>query len=433
MDMGEGLRRALAKISGSTIIDGKTIKEFNKELQKVLLSADVEVDLVFKFTKEIERKAISSRPPSGLPPREYIINLVYEGLVELMGSEYDPEIKPQRIMLFGLYGSGKTTTAAKLAKFYQSRGLSAGVICCDVSRPAAYEQLETLAKQANIGFFGIKGERDPSKIAKEGLQALRDKQVIICDTSGRSALDTDLIGELQRVNNAFNPDMKILVISADIGQVAGTQAREFDRAVKINGVIVTKMDGSGRGGGALSASNAADSHVLFIGVGEKLNDLESYNPKRFIGGLLGIPDISALIEKVQSAIAEANISPEEMNIENIEKMDFEAFYTQLKAINKMGPLKGIFGMIGAADVPKDVIEESESKLNRYKYIISSMTYEERKNESLLHQSGRIARIAKGSGTTERDVRDLISNFNRMKRSYKMLKNNRNMKRFFSQK
>ena len=433
MDMGEGLRRALAKISGSTIIDTRTIKEFNKELQKVLLGADVEVDLVFRFTKEIETKAVSSRPPAGLPPREYITNLVYDGLVELMGSEYDPEIKPQRIILFGLYGSGKTTTSAKLAKFYQSRGLSAGVICCDVSRPAAYEQLETLAKQANIGFFGMKGESDPSKIARAGAEALRDKQIIICETSGRSALDSNLIEELQNVNRAFNPDRKILVISADIGQVAGTQAREFDRAVKINGVIVSKMDGSGRGGGALSASNAANSHVLFIGVGEKLNDLEPYNPKRFIGGLLGIPDISALVERVQSAVAEANIRPEEMDIDSIEKMDFDAFYTQLKAINKLGPLKGVFGMMGAADVPKEVIEEGEGKLKRYKYIISSMTYEERKNESLLHQSGRITRIAKGSGTTERDVRDLISNFNKMKRSYKMMKNNRNMKRFFSQK
>ncbi len=425
--MGEGLRKALSLLSRSTIIDAKTIKEFNKELQKVLIASDVEVETVFRFTKEIEKKALASKPPAGLPPREYITNIVYEGLVELMGSSYEPEIKPLRILLLGLYGSGKTTTAAKLAKFYQSRGLSAGLICCDVSRPAAYEQLETLAKQANISFFGIKGEKDAAKIARSGLESLKGKQIIICDTSGRSALDQNLVNELKSVNAAFNPDQKILVLSADIGQVAGAQAREFDKAVEISGVVVSKMDGSGKGGGALSAAAASEAKVMFIGEGEKLNDIEPYDPDRFIGGLLGIPNISALVEKVQSAVKEANIKPEEVDIE---KMDLDTFYTQLKAINKMGPLKGIFGMMGATDVPKEMIEEGEEKLKRYKYIISSMTVSERKEAALLHDQSRISRIAKGSGTTEKDVRDLISNFNKMKKSYKMMKNNRNLKRMF---
>lgn len=430
MDLGEGLRKALARISRSTIIDAKTIKEFNKELQKVLLASDVEVDLVFKFTKEIESKALSSKPPAGLPPREYITNIVYDGLVELMGSRHNPEIKPQRILLLGLYGSGKTTTAAKLAKFYQSRGLSSALICCDVSRPAAYEQLETLSRQANVAFFGMKGERDPVKVVRGGLAELLGRQVIICDTSGRNALDPELTDELKRVSKAFNPDIKLLVLSADIGQVAGNQAREFNKAVDINGIAITKMDGSGKAGGALSASNAAESYVMFIGTGEKLNDIELYDPDKFIGGLLGIPDISSLVERVQNAVKEANIKPEEVDVD---KMNFETFYAQLKTINKVGPLKSIFGMMGAPDVPKDVIEQSEEKLKKYKYIISSMTKEERANEHLLHESGRISRIAGGSGTTERDVRELIANFNKMKKSYKMLKNDRNMKRFFTQK
>ena len=168
----------------------------------------------------------------------------------------------------GLYGSGKTTTAAKLAKFYQDRGLSAALICCDVTRPAAYRQLETLAKQANIPFFGIEGDKSAAKIAKLGLEKFKDKHIVICDTSGRSGLDEQLIGELKEVNRDFKPDEKILVVSADTGQVAGRQAREFDAAVKISGVIITKMDGSGKGGGALSAASAASSHVLFIGTGK---------------------------------------------------------------------------------------------------------------------------------------------------------------------
>jgi signal recognition particle subunit SRP54 len=345
-----------------------------------------------------------------------------------MGSTYVPELKPHRVLLMGLYGSGKTTTAAKLARFYQNRGMSAALICCDVVRPAAYEQLETLAKQANVTFFGIKGDKDAAKIAKLGLEKFKDKQVIICDTSGRSALDNELIEELKRVNTSFKPDEKILVISADTGQVAGKQAREFDNAVKINGVIVTKMDGSGKGGGALSAANAARARTLFMGIGEKLNDFEPYDTDKFIGGLLGVPDIGGLVEHVQNAINEANIKPEEVDLE---KLNFETFYTQLKALNKMGPLKNIFGMMGAPDVPKELLEQSEEKLNKYKVIIASMTRQERNDARLLNDASRIRRIAKGSAVSEKDVRSLISDFNKMKRSFNTLKNDRNLKRFLS--
>ncbi|MCL5093118.1 MAG: signal recognition particle receptor subunit alpha [Candidatus Marsarchaeota archaeon] len=428
MDLGEGLRQALAKLSRATIIDAKTIKEFNKELQKTLLSSDVEVSLVFKLTKAIEDKALKSRPPAGLDPREYITNIVYDELVSLMGPTYAPKMGRQKILLAGLYGSGKTTTAAKLAKYYQDRGFSAGVICCDVVRPAAYEQLETLARQANIGFFGIKGEADAAKIAEKGIQELKDKKVIICDTSGRNALDSQLINELKAVNKAFNPDDKILVISADIGQVAGRQAREFDSAIKLTGVVITKMDGSGKGGGALSATNAAKSKVLFIGVGEKLKDLEPYDSDRFIEELLGIPNISKLVEHVQNAIAESDIKQEEVDID---KFNFESFYAQLKTLNKVGPLKNVFGMMGAPDVPKDMLEKSEGKLQKYKVIIASMTPQERSNERLIHDAKRIKRIAMGSGTTEKDVHELLSDFNKMKKSFNLLKNDRNMKRFFS--
>ncbi|MCL5433934.1 MAG: signal recognition particle receptor subunit alpha [Candidatus Marsarchaeota archaeon] len=428
MDLGEGLRKALAKLTRSTIIDAKTIKEFNKELQKTLLNADVEVELILKFTKNIEEKALKSKPPEGLAPTDYITKIVYDELVSLMGNSYVPELKKKRILLMGLYGSGKTTTAAKLAKFYQDRGLSAGVICCDVVRPAAYEQLEMLAKQANVAFFGIKGEKDAAKIAMEGLEKLKDRNVIICDTSGRNALDSELIEELKRVANKFKPDEKLLVVSADIGQVSGRQAREFNNAAKLTGVIVTKMDGSGKGGGALSATAAADVPVLFIGTGEKLSNIEPYNANKFIGGLLGMPDIEGLVSRVQEAINEANINPEELAAN---ELNFDTFYTQLKTMGKMGPMKNVFGMLGAPDVPKDMVEQSEDKLKKYKIIIGSMTKNERKNEKLLHEPGRIARIAKGSGVTEKDVRMLISDFNKMKRLFNTFKNDRNIMKKFS--
>ena len=233
----------------------------------------------------------------------------------------------------GLYGSGKTTTAAKLAKFYQDRGLSAALVCCDVTRPAAYTQLETLAKQANVAFFGMEAEKSAAKIIRLGMEKFRDKQVVICDTSGRNALDDQLIKELKEVADQFKPDEKVLVVSADLGQVAGKQAREFDKAVKISGVILTKMDGSGKGGGALSASSAANARVMFIGMGEKLNNIEPFDSNKFIGSLLGIPDIASLIEHVQTAVKEANLKPEEMEAE---ELNFETFYSQLKAMGSMG-------------------------------------------------------------------------------------------------
>lgn len=427
MDLGEGLRKALAKLTRSTIIDAKTIKEFNKELQKTLISADVEVQLVLRFTKDIEEKALKSKPPEGVAPTDYITNIVYEELVKLMGETYTPQIKRHRILLMGLYGAGKTTIAAKLAKFYQDRGLSAAVVCCDVSRPAAYEQLETLAKQANVAFYGEKGEKDAAKIAKNGLEKFKEKHVVICDTSGRSALDSQLIEELKNVAKTFNPDEKILVISADIGQVAAKQAREFDNAVKITGVVVTKMDGSGKGGGALSATNAAQTRVMFIGTGEKLGNIEPYNSEKFIGGLLGMPDVASLVTSVQDAIKEANINPEEMEMT---ELNFDSFYTQLKAMSKMGPLKNVFSQMGAADVPKEMLEESEEKLKKYKVIIGSMTRQERQNDKLLHDSSRIARIAKGSGVTENDVHKMVSDFNKMKKMFNSLKNDRNFKKRF---
>ncbi len=428
MDLGEGLRKAISRLTGATVIDSRTIKEFNKELQKALISSDVEVELVFALTKKIEEAALKSNMPQGVSQKDYITNIVYEELTSLMGKSYEPEIKPKRILLAGIYGAGKTTTAAKLAKFYQDRGLGVGLICCDVSRPAAYEQLETLAKQANASFFGIKGEKDVRKIVKTGLEEFNGKKVVICDSSGRSGMDEELIRELKGINAEFKPDERLLVINADIGQVAGRQAREFDKAIKLTGVIVTKLDGSGKGGGALSAVAAANTNVMFIGTGEKLGMLELYDSKKFVGRLLGIPDLESLIMNVQEAIKNSDLKPEDVNMD---ELTFDSFYKQMKAMSKMGPMKSVLGMMGRADVPNDALESGEAKLKKFEFIINSMTKEERKNDKLLRDTKRVARIAKGSGTTERDVRELIADFNKMKKMADLLKNDRNMKKHMS--
>lgn len=428
MDLGEGLRKAIAKLTGATIIDAKTIREFNKELQRTLISADVNVELVLALTQRLEDAALKEKLPQGVSAKDYITNMLYEELVKLMGSGFEPVMKPKKVLLLGLYGSGKTTTTAKLAKFYQDRGLSAALIACDVTRPAAYEQLETLARQAGVGFFGIKDETDVRKIIKAALPALKDKKVLICDTSGRSALDTELADQLKVVVEEFKPNEKVLVINADTGQVAGKQAKEFDSTVKLTGVIVTKLDGSGKGGGALSAVSAAKAGIEFIGTGEKLNAIELYDSKKFVGKLLGMPDLESLVANVQQAIKEANVKPEEAAME---ELNYSTFYTQLKTLNKMGPLKNMLGMLGVADAPKEVLEQSETKMKRYKAIIDSMTQEEREDGSLLSNASRIKRIAKGSGSTEKDVRDLINDFNKMKKLYKMMKNDRNVRKQFS--
>jgi signal recognition particle subunit SRP54 len=428
MDLGEGLRKAIAKLTGATIIDAKTIKEFNKELQRTLISADVSVELVLSLTKRLEDAALREKLPEGVSAKDYITNMLYEELVKLMGAGFEPAMKPKRVLLLGLYGAGKTTVAAKLAKFYQDRGLGSGLISCDVTRPAAYEQLETLAKQAGVGFFGIRDEKNVRKIVKEALIALKDKKVLLCDTSGRNALDSDLIKQLKEITDEFKPDEKLLVINADTGQVAGKQAKEFDNAVKLTGVIVTKLDGSGKGGGALSAVNEANVGIEFIGTGEKLNSLELYDSKKFVGKLLGMPDLESLLSNVQNAIKESEVKPEEIETE---ELNLNMFYTQLKTMAKMGPMKGVLSNLGMADLPKGTAEEGERKVRRYKAIIDSMTQEERNDAKLLSNSKRIARIAKGSGTSEKEVRELINDYNKMKKLYSMFKNDRNLRKNMS--
>ncbi|NYZ79268.1 signal recognition particle receptor subunit alpha [Candidatus Micrarchaeota archaeon] len=249
MDLGAGLRKALARITGAAIVDEKAVAELVKELQRVLISNDVNVKLVFELSKRIQDKALKEKPAGGIGAREHVVKVVYDELTALMGEKHEPKLGKQKILLLGLFGSGKTTSTAKLAKFYRDRGLSIGLICCDTYRPAAYEQVEQLAHKTGVPFYGIKGERDVKKILKEGLEQFRDKDVIIVDSSGRDAFDEELQKELRGINEVLKPDEKFLVVSADIGQVARKQAEEFNKSVGVTGVLVTKMDGSGKGGG----------------------------------------------------------------------------------------------------------------------------------------------------------------------------------------
>ncbi|MCX6775334.1 MAG: signal recognition particle receptor subunit alpha [Candidatus Micrarchaeota archaeon] len=426
MDLGAGLRKALAKITGAAIVDEKAVAELVKELQRVLISNDVNVKLVFELSKKIQERALKEKPAGGIGAREHVVKVVYDELVALMGEKHEPKLNKQKILLLGLFGSGKTTTTAKLAKFYRDRGLSVGLICCDTYRPAAYEQVEQLAAKTGVPFYGIRGESDVKKIVKGGLEHFKEKDVVIVDSSGRDAFDGELSKELKDITDTLRPDEKFLIVSADIGQIAKKEAEEFNKVVDVTGVVVTKMDGSGKGGGALSSVAASGAKVAFIGTGEKLDDFEVFDAKKFVGRLLGFPDLEALLEKVKNAGIEEEVKAEKI-LE--EELTIESFYEQLKATKKLGPLKSIFQMMGMVDVPKELMEQSEEKLKRYEVIISSMTKNERKDVDLVRKNrGRMERIAKGSGTSVEDVRDLIAQFEKMKKFLDAFKKNRGLRR-----
>ncbi|MFH1247080.1 MAG: signal recognition particle receptor subunit alpha [Candidatus Micrarchaeota archaeon] len=407
MDFGQGIRKALAKITGAAIIDEAAVKELVKELQRVLITNDVEIRLVKQITKNVEEKALAEKKAQSVAIREHIAKVVYDELVSLLGEKFEPKIeKNQRILMCGLYGSGKTSSTAKLAKFYQKRGLKVGVICGDVHRPAAFEQLKQLSEQVKCEFYGNKGKA-AEVIAVEGLEKLKHCDVIIFDSAGRSAFDADLASELKKVVEKFNPTDCFLVVSADIGQVAGKQAQEFSKAATISGVIITKMDGSGKGGGALSSVHASKSKVAFIGTGEKMECLEIFDSKKFVANLVGFPDLETLLEKVKDASDEKAVE----KIMETGKLDYESFMAQMRAMKKMGPLKQIMQMIGVYDVPEELMAKSEEKLKTFEIAVNSMSKKERQNPDLMNNRSRQERVAKGAGIKLDEVRELVKQFN----------------------
>src|SRR5256712_1324023 len=300
--LGDSLRAALRKIAGASYVDESLIKEMARDIQRAMTQADVNVQLALAITKQLQRRALEEKPPAGMSPREHVVRIIYEELVKILGSTRDVPIQKQRILLVGLYGQGKTTTAGKLAKYFQKKGLSVGLVAADVHRPAAYDQLKQLSEQINAAFYGDSGAKDAVKIAKAGVKGLAETDVVVVDSSGRHALEPDLIAEIEAVAKAVEADERFLVIDATVGQQAGPQAKAFHDAVGITGVIVTKLDGTAKGGGALSAVAEVKAPIVFIGVGEKIDDLEKFEPPRFISRLLGMGDLETLLERAQEAI-----------------------------------------------------------------------------------------------------------------------------------
>lgn len=419
--LSSGLKDALRKIAKAGYIDNETVNELVRDIQRTLLATDVDVKLVFKLTESIKKRALDEKPSKGMTAREHIVNIVYEELVKFVGKKPEIMLKPGKVMFIGLFGSGKTTSIGKLARFYQKKGLKPAVIGCDVHRPAAMDQLKQLAEQLNIPYY-ISKEKDAVKIAKEGLEKLSKNDILIFDSSGRDALDRELAKELKELGQIIKPDEVLLAIPADLGQAAGEQAFEFSKLVGITGIFLTKLDGTARGGGAITACAVTGSPVKFIGVGEKMDAIEVFDPERFISRLIGFGDLQSLIEKAQEAM-----EPEKAGkiAERFSegKFTMDDFYEQLKSMGKMGSLKSMMDMIpgmGGMKLPKNVdLNKQEGKMKKWKHIIESMNKKEREDPDIIDAS-RVTRIAKGSGTEESEVRELLKNFKQSKKMMKMM-------------
>jgi signal recognition particle subunit SRP54 len=389
-----------------------------KDLQRALIQADVNVKQVMQLSQEIKRRALEEELPKRVNARDHVLRIVSEELVSLVGTSVKIELERQIILMAGLQGSGKTTTTAKIARFFQKKGMKVGIICADTFRPGAYKQIKTLADKIHTPCFGDPNETDARVTVAKGLKELEGLDVLIIDTQGRHALEDDLIQEIIDLNEMAQATHRWLVIDAAIGQRAREQAQAFHEAVNIDGIIITKMDGTAKGGGALSAVSETQSGIVFVGNGETIDDIEWFDPYGFISRLLGMGDLKALAERVQE-----NIDSEEIDVDAMlaGKFSLRDMYTQLETVNKMGPLKQVMNMLPLGnlgmDVPDEVMDTTADKMKQYKVIMNSMTPYELDDPTLLSGS-RVQRIAIGSGVRVEDVRELLKYYKMMKRAFK---------------
>lgn len=411
----------------------RSVEEFLRELQKTLIRADVNLKIVSELTSRIREEAFKSKPPPGVLRREWFIKIVYEKLTELFGSEGKASItlskQPYIMMLVGIQGSGKTTTAGKLALLYKKLGYRPGLITTDTYRPAAYEQLMQIANSIGVPFFGDKNSSDPVSIAVQGVGKLVNEfkcNVIIIDTAGRHGYGSEekLLDEMRQLAEAIRPDEILLVIDAYIGQKAYDLAKRFHEYTPIGSIIVTKLDGTAKGGGALSAIAATNARIKFVCDGERLEDIEAFDPKKFVSRLLGLGDLESLLKKFEALEEREEIERRLERIMASGKISLRDIYLQLQSIKKLGPLKKVFELIPGlsfmASVSDDMIKSSEDKIDKWISIINSMTYEELDDPSIIDRR-RMRRIALGSGTSVSDVEELLRYYEQLRRLMKDLR------------
>jgi signal recognition particle subunit SRP54 len=426
-DLGSSLRSTLDSLRGKSRISEADVDEVVKEIQRSLIQADVDIALVQDLSDAIKSRALDEEPPAGTSPRDWVLRIVYEELVDLVGESTELPLEPQTIMLAGLQGSGKTTTAAKIAWWFSKKGLRPAVIQTDTFRPGAYDQAEQMAERAEVDFYGDPDSEDPVAIAREGLEATADADVRIVDTAGRHALEDDLIAELEEIDRVVEPDHTLLVLDAAIGQGAKDQASRFEGAVAdgIDGVVITKLDGTAKGGGALAAVNETDSTIAFLGTGETVKDIERFEASGFVSRLLGMGDLEQLAERVERAMVETGEDDDDWEPEDILEGQFtlKDMRKQMEAMNNMGPLGQVMDMIpgmggGMMDqLPDDAMDVTEERMRDFEVIMDSMTEDELENPRQVGAS-RTRRIAKGAGRPEERVRELLQQHKMMERTLK---------------
>ena len=418
--LGRSLDNAIRTIRRLPKVDKDAIDALIQQIQRALLGSDVKVELVFEMTENIRKEATNTKLQKARR-KDFVIKLIHDELIKLLGGKPAPiRIKTGKknvILLVGIQGSGKTTTIAKLAKYYKSKGYKIAALTTDTWRPGAYEQLEQLSEQIGVKCYGNPNEKNAIKIAiQETKKAINDgNDIIIVDTAGRHKEEKELMKEMAIIEQKLKPNEIILVIDGTLGQQAFNQAEAFAQTTNLGSIIVTKLDGTAKGGGALSACSAANVGIRFIGTGEKIDDFEEFDSSKFVETLLGIPNIEALIQKVQEA--EVDIEPEMVKRMVHGKFTLDDLYLQLKSIKKVGKFKQVLAMMGGGNIPDALKEDAEANLAKWEVVLSSMTQEE-KTEPKIIKKTRKRRIAIGSGVEYSVINKMLDQYSQMRKFMK---------------
>jgi signal recognition particle subunit SRP54 len=418
----EKLGLALRNLRGAGRLTETNVAEALQEVRTALLDADVHFRVALEFVGKVQAQCLGQEVLKGVSPGQQIVKIIHDELVRLLG-EGSPSLstaRPLKILLVGLHGSGKTTSAAKLGRLLKKRGYRPLLAACDVQRPAAIDQLEILAKQEDLAFSGDRVSKDVPAIGAAALAAAEaaGNDAVLFDSAGRLQIDADLIAEVQRLRTRVQPDEVLLVADGALGQEAVNVAKAFHDALQLTGLILTKLDGDARGGAALSIKSITGVPIKFIGTGEKTEDFDTFYPDRLASRILGMGDVVSLVEKARESIDQA--SAEKM-AEKLRKADFtfEDFLAQMQQVKKLGSMQSIVGMIpgmGGMKLP----DNAEGQMARTEAIIKSMTIQERRKPELLNGSRR-QRIANGAGVKIVDVNQLIKQFQQMQKMMKMMK------------
>ena len=426
------LQEVTRKLRGKARITESDLKEMLREVRLALLEADVNYAIVKEFINTIQEKALGQDVLKSLTPGQQVIKIVKDELVELLGGteskiNFTPN-PPTIIMLVGLQGSGKTTTAGKLANLLRKQGKKPLLVACDVYRPAAIKQLQVVGGQLNIPVYANENSKDVVKIARQAIDVAISKlnDVVILDTAGRLHIDEELMNELKNVKANVKPHEILLVVDSMTGQDAVNVAKAFNEALGIDGVVLTKLDGDTRGGAAISVKKVTGRPIKFAATGEKLSDIEVFYPERMASRILGMGDVLSIIEKAEEALDLEEAEKIEKQLKKKKDLDLDDYLTQLKQIKKMGSFSSLLKMIPGMNQLKDV-KVDDKEFTRIEAMISSMTKEERQNPKLLNGNRRV-RIAKGSGTSVQEINKFMKSFEMTQKMMRQMKDSKNMRK-----